>query len=651
MKRLITSLFLFSWLGAISQCDTTLSISVNSNSVGGTATWAAVTGAVTYSWAVLPAGTTTVSIMSGVSSANVVSFSGLSANTAYRFQVVTICSGSTSLPKRSPFTTKASQVVYTPMTAAGYQYKYLKVDSLLHVSIGDTTIARGDTRAGAIVYKDSDSLFYGWNGLKWSSFGGNITSLTASIANKVDTIFFNIDTLFYKKNSITYGVVLNLTPQNRAIVAGYGLAGGGDLSADRSFIVDSTVIASKPFVNAASVFNINQPAFSFLHRASGVGVPSFRQQLFFNKDSVPIITGRQWGFVLDTTDNQLKRQQLLNYTSGVAGRVPFFTGANTLGSDSALFWDNTNKRLRINQSTDAGFRLDVNGTARVSSSTTPQFRIDNPSFTNGSVRFNVAGDYGFQILDNQGYGFISNTTGLFINSRAQNINIWTQSGNQTILQLGGQDINPTIARTRTAIQPVQSTNTLFSPTSGNHIDYLFRTENNTVFSPTSGNTTYTFLQVSPAVNATGTYSGIVRGLFYNPTLTSLTGTTHRAIETTTGDVLFNTTSGNTLIGTTTQLANARLTVNGKIAQPTTANSPKGTATLVNGVVTVNNTLATTGSFIQVNYRTGTALSSTSSILTVSSLVNATSFTVTALNAGAVTTNTSDNNQIEYTITN
>ena len=95
----------------------------------------------------------------------------------------------------------------------------------------------------------------------------------------------------------------------------------------------------------------------------------------------------------------------------------------------------------------------------------------------------------------------------------------------------------------------------------------------------------------------------------------------------------------------------RILANGKTSQPTTANSPKGTATLVNGVVTINNTLATAGCFIQVNYLTGTALSTTSSILTVSSIVAATSFTVTAYNAGAATTNTSDNNTIEYTISN
>jgi hypothetical protein len=54
----------------------------------------------------------------------------------------------------------------------------------------------------------------------------------------------------------------------------------------------------------------------------------------------------------------------------------------------------------------------------------------------------------------------------------------------------------------------------------------------------SGTATFNTLTVSPTINNSGTYSGIFRGLYYNPTLTSLTGTTHRAIETTSGDVLF-----------------------------------------------------------------------------------------------------------------
>jgi hypothetical protein len=81
----------------------------------------------------------------------------------------------------------------------------------------------------------------------------------------------------------------------------------------------------------------------------------------------------------------------------------------------------------------------------------------------------------------------------------------------------------------------------------------------TTLAPTSGSKTFTALNVGNTINATGTYSGIVRGIYYNPVLTSMTGVTHRAIETTSGDVLFQSgsspllfvsESGNVGVGTT-----------------------------------------------------------------------------------------------------
>ena len=67
-------------------------------------------------------------------------------------------------------------------------------------------------------------------------------------------------------------------------------------------------------------------------------------------------------------------------------------------------------------------------------------------------------------------------------------------------------------------------------------------------SATSGNMTMNMLNLKASINTTGTYSGIVRGVYYNPGLTSTTGVDHRAIETTTGNVLFATTSGRVSIG-------------------------------------------------------------------------------------------------------
>jgi len=71
------------------------------------------------------------------------------------------------------------------------------------------------------------------------------------------------------------------------------------------------------------------------------------------------------------------------------------------------------------------------------------------------------------------------------------------------------------------------------------------------FAPASGNATFNSLFIKQQINTSGTYAGIVRGIYYDPTLTSTTGVTHRAIETVTGDVLLATTSGTVVAGGTT----------------------------------------------------------------------------------------------------
>jgi hypothetical protein len=62
----------------------------------------------------------------------------------------------------------------------------------------------------------------------------------------------------------------------------------------------------------------------------------------------------------------------------------------------------------------------------------------------------------------------------------------------------------------------------------------------------TGNT----MNIAPIYNFTGVQaSATVRGIYYNPTLTSLVNTTHIALETVTGNVLLGTTSGNVGIRT------------------------------------------------------------------------------------------------------
>ncbi len=78
------------------------------------------------------------------------------------------------------------------------------------------------------------------------------------------------------------------------------------------------------------------------------------------------------------------------------------------------------------------------------------------------------------------------------------------------------------------------------------------------FAPSSGNATFNSLYIRQQINTSGSYAGIVRGIFYEPLLTSITGVTHRAIETATGDVIFGSISGKVGIGTSTPSASLHI---------------------------------------------------------------------------------------------
>ena len=131
---------------------------------------------------------------------------------------------------------------------------------------------------------------------------------------------------------------------------------------------------------------------------------------------------------------------------------------------------------------DAGFRLDVNGTARIVN-----------SLTLGSVVLS---------LSSQGGGTIS-----CVNSSGANTG--------SFINLSGP--------------------AYLNPTAGNSGMFAISGK----YASSSGTANFNHLNLAPTLNTTGTYSGIVRGMYYNPTLTSTTGiTAHFAIHTTAGRVRF-----------------------------------------------------------------------------------------------------------------
>jgi hypothetical protein len=189
-------------------------------------------------------------------------------------------------------------------------------------------------------------------------------------------------------------------------------------------------------------------------------------------------------------------------------------------------------KLFINTTTDAGFRLDVNGTARFSNTVdTTNLTITN---TNGRVTFNNS--------ITQGGVLCSNTSGLRLSGGPGGAGT-----NYSAISLftGGDLSGGNITATGGTIQFVRVGESI----SGQQI------------APTSGTLSVTGLNISLGINTTGTYSGIIRGLLFSPIIVSSTGADIRAIETVVGNTLLGTTSGSTSIGATTTInASAQLQV-------------------------------------------------------------------------------------------
>jgi hypothetical protein len=161
---------------------------------------------------------------------------------------------------------------------------------------------------------------------------------------------------------------------------------------------------------------------------------------------------------------------------------------------------NATGNVLINTTTDAGFRLDVNGTARVRGTGTT-------GATNALSVQNSAG-----------------TTGLVVRDDGQ-----LRIGGEILPESGAMLILSTFNTTEgIRFSAGQS----FGGSAGDR----FFLSTNVTFNPTSGTSTFSTFNIRPTINQTGGANGITRGLFVNPTLTAAAD--FRAIETARGNVVF-----------------------------------------------------------------------------------------------------------------
>ena len=210
-------------------------------------------------------------------------------------------------------------------------------------------------------------------------------------------------------------------------------------------------------------------------------------------------TARVGGLRLNSTGDTIEFNNTLVRIKRSSNRMNFeafdgfdFTDTNISATRLRIF--GTTGNIGINTTTDAGFRLDVNGTARVQGNTT------------------VTGTIGV----GSGASFLSL-------SGAANNNVI--QGNQSIQY---QSAGSTVSRNFHWF----TNSNVFTPT----VDFIPHVVMGASFAPTSGTGAYIQLVLNPTINQTGGANGITRGLYINPTLTAAAD--FRAIETTNGKVIF-----------------------------------------------------------------------------------------------------------------
>jgi hypothetical protein len=260
-------------------------------------------------------------------------------------------------------------------------------------------------------------------------------------------------------------------------------------------------------------------------KANGTGGSGFgyATQLWLRPSGNPSgFNSNYWSFI-EQTQNGLHFQSG-RYASNItlragrdasSGNVYF---NNAFGTMAMLFGATSN--MTIGTTTDAGYKLDVNGTLRVQGNTTLNGTL---SIGNGSFSYSVNPNDSFTISGNQG---------LILNHG---------NGNAGGVVLGA------------------STSPNFTVSVSNSIrNGVSISRPVTTITGTTG-LTYNSLVINNVIDYTNANSSMARGLYINPTLTSVTD--FRAIETTVGNVLLCTTSGNVSIGTTTDLG-FKLSVSG-----------------------------------------------------------------------------------------
>jgi hypothetical protein len=259
-----------------------------------------------------------------------------------------------------------------------------------------------------------------------------------------------------------------------------------------------------------------------------------------------------------------------NLPTLTSGSVLFSNGTTITQDNANLFWNDTNNRLGIGNNAPE-VTLDVTGQGRFTSGArfvnvgigySPWGQNSNEIGANGShfiiqatnggnTSVNSVTDLGAKLGIKAG-GALSTDIALRVRNSANTADLFQVQGNGAIVLSSGAsfytvgnnlNFRSNLAGGSGYIMDLASFNTLNSTSLEQGIGSFGCT-----YAPTSGTGTLNGLKITTIINQTGGANGITRGLFINPTITAAAD--FRAIETTVGNVILGSTSGNVGIGTT-----------------------------------------------------------------------------------------------------
>ena len=372
---------------------------------------------------------------------------------------------------------------------------------------------------------------------------------TANINNAINLYGHNFYSVNYNATSGTQGVISLTGPPTFTPTSGTAVFNalnlaftinqtGGANGITRGIYVNPTITAAANFraiettagniiFNGGNVGIGLTPIYKLdvngVVRFQSTGTSSVTHSFLFRNDN-----SSYGGFTIGSSGQSLSIQQASGY--GYLTAAGFFIGStnsniwtnngsildiqNAAGTTTYLRVASTTGNVLIGTTTDAGYKLDVNGTARFSNdiriSTSSGATIFLGVDVNNTVR--VTDTYAkFQIQKTSIGGAIS------INGGGQASTTYTLTDTGHAFGLGS---NNTTADTITINRPFR----------GNVVA-----------------TTKTILNISTSNETALSNATLLRGIYFNPTVTDWTSI--RAIETTSGDVVFN--GGNVGIGTPT----------------------------------------------------------------------------------------------------